>query len=56
MNYVLGIFLIMVGIWVIYFTYNNPDSQLISSDFKGYLGGIMAIIIGFMIVLEKFTL
>lgn len=52
----LGAFFIGIGVWIIYFTYKNPDSQLLSSNFKGYLGGIMSIVIGFLILMERFTL
>lgn len=56
MNIIIGIGFIILGILTIVFTYKNPDSQLSSLDWKGYLGGICAIIIGIFMLLNKFTL
>lgn len=53
---IIGIGFIILGILTIVFTYKNPDSQLSSLDWKGYLGGICAIIIGIFMLLNKFTL
>lgn len=56
MNFLIGIGFIILGVWSLVFTYKNPDSQLSSADWKGYLGGVCAIIIGIFILLNKFTL
>jgi uncharacterized membrane protein HdeD (DUF308 family) len=56
MRIIVGIIFILVGIWTIIFTYKNPDSQLSSIDWKGYLGGFCVIIIGIFIILNRFTL
>lgn len=56
MNLFIGLSFIILGVVTIIFTYKNPDSQLSSLDWKGYLGGVCAIIIGFFILLNKFTL
>ncbi len=56
MHIILGIIFIVFGILTIIFTYQNPDSQLSSFDWKGYIGGFCAIIIGICMILNRFTL
>lgn len=49
---ILGFLFIGVGIWSIWDTYKNPAKILWSSNFKGYIGGGMAIILGFYLILN----
>ena len=53
LNIILGIVFIFLGVWVIQFTRKNPDSQLKSSDMKGYIGGFFLIVIGILSILGK---
>ena len=53
MQIIVGITFILVGILTIIFTYQNPDSQLSSIDWKGYIGGFCAILVGIFLILNK---
>ena len=55
MNILIGLCFIAVGIYSIMYTYKNSDPQLVSADLKGYLGGVVAIILGVLAVLNKVT-
>lgn len=58
-NTILNIFLsvinIIIGIYFVYSTYKKP-APLISTDLKGYFGGIGFIIIGLMSLFGKLNL
>jgi hypothetical protein len=47
----LGFLFIIIGIFLLVFTYKNPAVQIKSADLKGYLGGIGFIILGVLTVL-----
>jgi hypothetical protein len=48
----LGFLFIILGIFLLIFTYKNPAVQIKSADLKGYLGGIGFVILGILIVLR----
>ena len=49
-----GFILISIGIIVLIYTNKQPKSELFSIKFKGYCGGITAIIIGIIHMLNEF--
>jgi hypothetical protein len=55
MNLIVGLSFIVLGIGTLIFTYKNPDSQLSGLDWKGYIGGFCAIILGIVVLLNKIT-
>lgn len=55
MNFVLGLCFVIVGGYFIYNTYKKP-SPMISTDLKGYFGGLGALYYGVMTLLGKVDL
>ncbi|MFP9117151.1 hypothetical protein ACLI08_05115 [Flavobacterium sp. RNTU_13] len=55
MSIITGLIMVGVGIVAIIFTFKNNDSQFFSSDLKGYIGGLLLIIIGILFALNEIT-
>lgn len=55
MNILFSVFILLLGVYVIYDTYKEP-APLISTDLKGYLGGIGFIILSLMSLFGKLNL
>lgn len=54
-NILLSLFVLLVGIYIIYDTYKDP-APLISTDLKGYFGGIGFITLSLMSLFGKLNL
>lgn len=54
-NFLLVLLFIGLGIYLIYSTYKKP-APLYSTDMKGYMGGILFIILGILSLLGKFSI
>lgn len=52
-NLIIGFTFILVGLYVIRNTYKHPDKQLMSTNLKGYLGGLGCVLIGFFLIIHK---
>ncbi len=48
--------LIIVGLFVTYYTYKHPNKTFPTKDIGGYMAGIGFVILGIMILFEKITL
>lgn len=55
MNILFSIIFIFIGIYFLYSTYKKP-SPLVSTDLKGYFGGISFIVLGILSIIGKFNL
>ncbi len=54
-NVIIGLLFVFGGVFAIWLTYKNPSDKddAMKSDAKGYLGGIIAIIVGIMTLIGK---
>lgn len=55
MSIITGLIMASIGIAAIVFTFKNNDSQFFNSDLKGYIGGLLLMIIGILFALNKIT-
>lgn len=53
-NFLLILIFIGLGIYLIYSTYKKP-APLYSTDMKGYMGGVLFILLGILSLLGKFS-
>lgn len=54
LNIILSLVHIVIGMYFVYSTYKKP-APLLSTDLKGYFGGIGFIIVGLMALFAKFN-
>jgi hypothetical protein len=54
-NFLLVLLFISLGVYLIYITYKKP-APLYSTDMKGYMGGILFVILGILSLLGKFSI
>lgn len=54
-SYIGGIIIILIGLWAIYYTIQNPQpsDSIFWDDINALLGGIICILMGFAIIILK---